>query len=63
MTFTITYAWWWIPTAVTVISLGWAIYKINTGKGGSFGAIFDFILLIPALFVSMLAWIVAAILK
>lgn len=61
MTFTLTFAWWWIPTIITVGSLITAAWW-PTG-GGIGGGIASLMLMIPALFVSMLAWIIAAVLK
>lgn len=61
MTFTLTFAWWWIPTIITVVSL--LIALCWPGDGGYLSGIETLFYLIPALFVSMVAWIFAAALK
>ena len=61
MTITLTYAWWWIPTIITVIAMA-APVVFSTGEG--FGAGIQFILLlVPALLVISVVWILGAIFK
>jgi hypothetical protein len=62
MTFTITYAWWWIPTIIMVVGLVWALFVVDDG-GGWFSGLSNIFALIPVLFVSCIAWIIAGILK
>ncbi|MDF0377667.1 hypothetical protein [Methylophilus sp. YYY-1] len=61
-TITLTFAWWWIPTAITVIGMGWALWIIARADAGING-FFSLFALIPALFFSLLAWLIAAIFK
>lgn len=62
MTFTLTLGWWLIPAAVTVLSCGYVLCIYDDG-GGRFSGIGNLMLLVPALAVSLVTWIVAAILK
>jgi|TARA_R110000782_G_scaffold65873_3_gene133915 hypothetical protein len=50
MSITLTFAWWAVPTAITICSLVWALSS----------SYFD---IMVALFFSMWAWIIAGILK
>lgn len=63
MSFTLTFAWWWIPTAVTVIGLFWALFIYDDGSSGYLSGLGNLFMLIPVLAVSMVAWIVAAVFK
>lgn len=51
---------WLIPTAITVLSIGWAllVHKDTRGYGQGIG---NLLLLVPALGVSLVAWIIYAI--
>ena len=62
MTFTLNFAWWWIPTALTVLAFAaWVILTPEeSGMLAGIGALFT---LIPTLFFVFLVWLVAAILK
>ena len=62
MTFTLTFAWWWIPTAITVAGLMWALFIYDDG-GGYMSGIGNLLALVPALAISMVAWIIAAVFK
>lgn len=62
MTFTITFAWWYIPTAITILSILWAFFW-PADRGGMFGGLTTMFMLIPALVVIAFSWIVAGILK
>jgi len=62
MTFTIAFAWWWIPAIITFLSIFWALFIVKDSPG-LFSGIGNIFALVPALFVSMVAWIIAAILK
>lgn len=62
MKFALTFAWWWIPAAITLAGLIWAMFFVDHGDG--IGAGFKNLLaLIPVSVVSAVAWAVAAILK
>lgn len=61
MTFTLTFAWWGIPTIITVASLLIAVCWPE--DGGYLSGIATLFYLILAMFISMLAWIIAAVLK
>lgn len=62
MTFTITFSWWWIPTAITVIGLIWALLIVDDG-GGMLSGLGNLFALVPVLFVSAIAWGIAGALK
>jgi hypothetical protein len=53
---------WVIPLVITIISLFWAIYCVDDG-GGFFSGLGNILALVPALFISMIAWIIYAVLK
>lgn len=59
---TITLTWWMIPSIVTVSTICYALFIHNDG-GGYFGDLGNIVMLVPALFVSMAAWMIAALLK
>lgn len=59
---TITFGSWMIPTAITAIGLIWAIFFIHDGPG-YFSGLSNILALIPALFVSCIAWILWGIFK
>ena len=61
MIFTLTFAWWWFPTAFTLAGLIWA-FSIND-KGGMLGNLGNILALVPVLALSLVVWIVAGILK
>ena len=61
MTFTLTFAWWWIPAAFTLIGLIWAISIDDRG-----GYISGFGNLLAVMFVLVAAtpiWIIAGVLR
>lgn len=62
MTFTLTFAWWWIPTAITVLAALWVVFwpADREGFAGGLTALF---MLVPALLVVAIAWAIAGILK
>lgn len=60
-TLTLTLTWWWIPLAITIVAVLMAL--LHDDGGGFMSGIGNMLLLIPALFVSLIAWIVAALLK
>lgn len=62
-TITITFAWWWIPTAITVIMFAWALRVYLPDRNNHWTSLLGLIIFIPALLVSLLVWIAAAILK
>lgn len=70
MTFSITVQlWWFIPLLITIAAVIWVAWmtKDSSGSGGYYGGIGDglsvMICMVPALFISMLAWIGGALLK
>lgn len=63
MTFTLTFAWWWIPMAITVISIGWAVFVYNDGSSGFLAGLGNVIMLIPALTISAVSWAIAGFFK
>lgn len=62
MEITLTIGWWWIPLAITLIALAAALLPDYDG-GGYMSGIGNLFALVPALAVSCLTWIVAAVLK
>ena len=62
MTFTLTFAWWAIPTAITTLGIIWALFIVDDG-GGYLSVIGTLLALIPVLIVSSIAWAVAGFLK
>lgn len=59
---TITLAAWWVPTLITVAGIAWALFWVDDG-GGFLSGLDNLMALIPALAVSLVAWIVYAVLK
>lgn len=61
MTFTLTFAWWWIPAAITAAGLIWA-FNSDDGSGWFSGlaAMFNVMLVLA---VSGIAWAIAGFLK
>ena len=62
MTFTLTFAWWWIPTVITVVGLIWAVCIVDDGSGIGAG-LANMFALVPVSIVSAIAWAVAGALK
>lgn len=62
MTFTFTLAWWWIPAAITLAGLVWALFLVDRGDGIGAG-LNNLLALVPVSIISAIAWAVAAILK
>jgi hypothetical protein len=62
MTVSINLAWWMIPAAVTVLALLWTFFW-PADDSGFMGGIARMFMLVPALFVSLLAWAIAGALK
>lgn len=61
---TITLAWWMLPTAITLIAFATALFwPSDSGGGGWMPDLTPLLLMIPALFVSLVAWIVYAVMK
>lgn len=64
MTFAVTFGWWVIPAAITILAILWALFWPFSGADGGLA---DFVmrgmLLVPALLVSAIAWAVAGWLK
>ena len=57
---TITFAWWAIPTIVTVAGLYWAFFVIDDG-GGSMSGLTNLLALIPVSVVSSIVWVIFAV--
>lgn len=53
---TITFAGWMIPLLITFISVGYVVFIYDEG-GGMFSGLMNLFLLIPALGISLIAWI------
>lgn len=62
MTFTLTFAWWWIPAVITVVGLIWAVCIVDGGSGIGAG-LANMLALVPVFIVSAIAWAVAGFLK
>ena len=62
MSITFTLAWWWIPTAITVAGLIWALLIVDDG-GGYLSGIGNLFALVPVLAVSAIAWAIAGAIK
>jgi len=63
MTFTITFGWWLLPLAVTVLSYGYAVSKFTSGGGDySFSEVWNGFLLIIAAIPALVAWLIWALL-
>ena len=61
MTFTLTYAWWWIPTLITVLAFGYLwIPKNHGGNFPDIGAAIDCFF---AVLVIAIAWAVGGFFK
>jgi len=58
----LTISWWMIPTLITVVGVGWAVFIYDDG-GGMFSGIGNLLMLVPVLVVSCIAWIIVAVLK
>ena len=63
MTFTLTFARWWIPTAITVLGLLWVFFIYDDGSRGYLSGLGNLFMLIPVLAVSIVLWIIVATLK
>lgn len=59
---TITFSAVWIPILFTVVPIFWAIFIVKD-EGGMFSGIGNVFALIPALFISMLSWIIYSFFK
>lgn len=61
MTFTLTYAWWWIPALITALGIGYMfIPKDHGGNFPDIGVMFDIILVLITV---LLAWAIAGFFK
>lgn len=50
---------WTVPTFTTIISIFWALYYVDKGKG-YFSGLDNVLALIPAMFISLISWITYA---
>jgi len=62
MTITVTFAWWWIPAAITVAGLVWALFIVKD-EGGYLGGLSRLLAAGAAMAASAVAWAVAGFLK
>ena len=62
-TLTLTFAWWWIPTATTVIALAWAWLFTRKVGNDVFSMMISGFFYVIALGSSLIVWIIAALLK
>lgn len=62
MEYTLTFSWYAIPTIITIVGIVWAIF-IYEDDAGWLSGIGNLFMLVPALIISMISWIIAAILK
>ena len=62
MTITLVFQVWWIPTIITIVCFGYAIF-IHDDGGGMFSGLGNIMLCAVAGSISTVAWIVYAILK
>jgi hypothetical protein len=62
MTITLNLAWWQIPTGVTILAMLWAFFW-PADDDGFLGGITRLFMCVPALFVSLIAWVIAAVVK
>jgi hypothetical protein len=65
LTFTLHFAWWWIPAAVTLCAFGWwfRIAHKDFSDGGMFAGLGALAAAVPALLVTAFAWAIAGIAK
>lgn len=59
---TITFAAYWIPLAITLIGVFWALFIVDGGSG-MFSGLANMFALVPVSIVSAIAWIIWAIFK
>lgn len=59
---TITLGIWIIPLIITILSICWALFYVDGGEGMLSG-LANLLALIPALFISLIAWIIWGIFK
>ena len=57
MTIILTYAWWWVPTAITLLLIVWAIIPTDKDPIRALGE------LIVGLVTALVFWIVAGFMK
>lgn len=62
MTFTLTFAWWWIPAAITLAGVIWSVFIVDSGSGWLTG-LNNILALLASLAVSCFAWAIAGFLK
>lgn len=59
-TITFTFAWWWLPTSITVFMSGYALFVFFSSRG-VLSKLFSLLIVLPAILVSSFAWIAALI--
>lgn len=55
--------WWIIPALITVLGIVWALCIHDDGTSGFLSGLGNLLMLIPVLGASLVAWIIAAVLK
>ncbi len=60
MSFTLTFAWWWIPALVTAAGICWVA---SLEDSGNFPGLMKALALLPVMTVSAIAWAIAGALK
>ncbi len=63
MTFTLTYQWWWVPTALTVLATVWMFIPDKKKESGIAAGLTALFMLTPVLLFLMIVWIIAGVLK
>lgn len=65
MTFTLAFGWWLVPFIITVVSLGWAWWISRDSGPGNYGAgaVIEMMFFLGALVLSLLSWLVWALLR
>ena len=59
---TITFSIVWVPIILTIVPIIWALFIVDSGHGIGAG-LGNALALIPALFISMLSWIIYSFFK
>ena len=63
MTFSITLGWWVLPLIVTIASSTWALWDRPSERGGFIPSPMPLIRLAGALIVSLIAWLIWALVR
>lgn len=63
MTFTLTYQWWWIPTALTVGAVVWGFLPDDKRQRGIADGLAALFWAAPTLAFLVFAWVIAGVMK